>query len=135
MGEQHLLTLVLLFLAHLIGDWSALTPFDKEIVDAKTNGEKRNFWLGIHSLIMATYKIIAILLSHTIIPINGGFVVILVIFFFVEFFSHFILDLLKCIINEKFQLNPNIKFYWTAIGIDQFVHAIIMFIVCYYLYS
>jgi hypothetical protein len=142
MNESYFLTLTLLFLAHCIGDWTPLRPFDKQIIDAKRNGIKRNRYFLLHSLTMVSYKIIAIIVSNFIIPIQltdnwvwyVRFGMILILFAVVELISHFIFDTTKDFFNFKFKLTLYNRHYWTLIGFDQFLHAVIMFWVCYYLY-
>jgi len=142
MNECHFLTLSLLFLAHCIGDWTPYRPFDRQINDAKTNGTQRDKWFAIHSLTMASYKVFAIILSNMILPMqNTGewwwyiwFTMLLCLFWSVELITHLVFDITKDVINLKFKLTPKNRHWFTLIGIDQFLHALIMFLVCYFLY-
>jgi len=137
------LTLTLLFLAHLIADFTPLIPFKKQILDAKINGGKDK-WIYVHGLTVASYKVIAIIISNMILLLSQfkpflfkpWFVIMLVIFFIIESSTHFIIDVCKTDFNLKYNLKCDTnETYWIAVGIDQFLHAIVMFGICYCLYG
>jgi len=138
-----LLTLGLLILAHFIGDWSKFVPFHQKVVNAKVNKTNTSGnWIFLHSSIVSLYKIFAILISSWIIPIGNmpgflntiWFYIILVVIFFGELITHFVFDISKWFLNNKYNLNPSKDIYWTVVGIDQMLHYLVMLGMLYLLY-
>jgi hypothetical protein len=130
--------------AHVIVDFTPLSPFRKKVLDAKYTGKKDKY-IFVHALTSASYKTIAIIISNLIIPLSQykpflftiWFTFLLILFFLVETTTHFIVDVFKSEINIKCNLkcNSSDETYWIILGIDQLLHILVMFAICYCLYS
>jgi hypothetical protein len=143
--EKHLiLTMGLLFLAHFISEYTPIRLFNKDIKFAKINKliDENSKYVCIHPFVSGLYKVLAIIASYWIFPVKWSnnllfiivFIIILLFFYIIEVLAHTLLDLCKYSINVKFKLTPENDKYWLVIGIEQFIHFILMLGVCYLLY-
>lgn len=121
-----ILLLILLNIAHFLGDYTHLST--KKMLEAKRIGSPLML-IAFHSAVHAVLFAI-ILVFYTEGLIFG-------ICIWVEFISHFAIDVLKGKLNVWFPSlsNPANKFHWYIFGLDQLAHQLIIILIVYLIWK
>ena len=122
-----LLVINFIMFAHWIGDF--LLQKNKKKTRKKIKNKNLKHLLP-HTLIYTIVLTLSVLILQFINKWNSN----LILFFFITYITHFVIDLLITKINEKNLKKNDRHKYFLTIGIDQFIHYSILFATIYYLY-
>ena len=119
MASQSAVLLVLLFVAHFLGDFTPLvTP---AMLKAKTTGAPIGPFIR-HAAIHG--GLVALAVAAVARPGPG----LLAMAASIEFGGHLAIDWIRARAGQKWpaQGNPSTQTYWTTLGLDQLAHALVL---------
>lgn len=89
-------------------------------------------WMAVGKFKAYPHNILPLITHSTI----HGIITLLMlnnpIFFFIDTFSHFVIDYLKVVSSRKYNIND--KEYWWLLGLDQMLHYFIYILMIYLYY-
>lgn len=111
--------LVLLFVAHFLGDFTPL--LSRRMLEAKASGAPLGPFVhhaAIHGSLVALAVAVAVRPGLELLAMAAS----------LEFGSHLAIDWIRARAGKKWpaQANPSTQTYWTALGLDQLAHALVL---------
>lgn len=119
MSPQAAALLSFLFLTHFLGDFTPLAT--ERMQEAKRSGRPLGP-IALHALVHAALVGLVVALVPRAAPI------LVLAAVAIEFWTHFLLDWWKGFMSARRSAlgDPGRRVFWTALGLDQFAHALVL---------
>lgn len=108
-----------LLVAHCLGDYTPLATDRMQL--AKANGGPLGLIAGhaaVHGVLVAVAIATLATAAWSVIAIGAA----------IEFVTHFLIDAVRAQLSHRFQgfRDPARRTFWTALGVDQLAHALVL---------